>query len=84
MMSLTRIIRVTSLGMIAALLGNSLAFAAKKATDPAAIKAKLQARGVGAASTSDTCDKTEEKGTMVAVGEQSFALKAKLCSAERD
>jgi ABC-type phosphate transport system permease subunit len=58
-------------------LSNSLAFAAKKPVDPAAMKAKVTARGVGQGVRVTLADNTEAKGLIVSIGEQSFTLKPK-------
>jgi hypothetical protein len=83
-MSLSRLLRVTALVLIAALLGNSVGFAAKKPVDPAVMKARVQARGIGQGVRVTFVDKTEVKGTIVAFGEQSFALKSKGAAQPRE
>jgi hypothetical protein len=74
---LSRLFRITAMLLVPALLSNSLAFAAKRPADPAAMKAKIQARGVGQGVRVTLTDQTEIKGTIVAVRDQSFALKPK-------
>ena len=76
-MTLSRLVRFTALLLIPAMLGNSLAFAVKKPVDPTAIKTKVEARGVGQGVRVTLSDKTEVKGLIVSIGEQSFAVKAK-------
>jgi hypothetical protein len=63
--------------LIPALLSNTFAFAAKKPVDPAVMKAKVQARGVGQGVRVTMADKTETKGVIVSIGEQSFLVKPK-------
>jgi hypothetical protein len=63
--------------LITALLSNNLAFAAKKPIDPAAMKTKLQERGVGNGVRVTLADNTEAKGLIVSLGDQSFAVKPK-------
>jgi len=76
-MNLSRWIRLTAMLLIPALVYTSLpAFAAKPA-DPAAMKAKVQARGVGQGVRITMADKTEVKGLIVSIGDASFAVKAK-------
>jgi ABC-type phosphate transport system permease subunit len=75
-MTLSRLARSTAMLLIPALLSNSLAFAAKP-IDPAAMKAKVQARGVGQGVRVTLADKTETKGLIVSIADQSFALKVK-------
>jgi hypothetical protein len=76
-MTLSRLIRLTALLLIPALLSNTLAFAAKKPVDPAAVKAKIAARGVGQGVRVTLADNSEARGLIVSIGEQSFALKPK-------
>lgn len=83
-MNLSRVIRFTAMLLIPALLGNDLAFAAKKPIDPAGIKAKVQARGVGQGVRVTLADNTEATGLIVSIGEQSFALKAKKAAQPRE
>lgn len=73
--TLARLMRITALLLIPVLLGNNLAYAAKKPIDAAQIKAKVEARGVGQGVRVTLADKTEQKGLIVSIGEQSFALK---------
>jgi len=76
-MKLTRWTRFHAILLVVALLGNSLALASKKPVDPAAIKAKIQARGVGQGVRVTFADQTEAKGIIVAINDQTFALKPK-------
>ena len=76
-MRLSLAVRCTALLLIPALLANNLAFAATKPVDPAAIKAKLAARGAGTAVRVTLADNTQAKGFIVSIGDQSFALKLK-------
>jgi hypothetical protein len=62
--------------LILALLSNSVAFA-KRPVDPAVMKAKIEARGVGQGVRVSLADKTEAKGLIVAIGDRSFTLKSK-------
>jgi hypothetical protein len=64
--------------LISALLSNNLAFAAKKVPDdPAVLKAKIQARGVGQGVRVTLNDATEVTGMVVSIGDQSFAIRPK-------
>jgi hypothetical protein len=76
-MNLSGLARVTAMLLIPALLSNNFAFAVKRAVDPAAMKAKVQARGVGRGVRVTMADATETKGVIVNVGEQSFTVKPK-------
>jgi hypothetical protein len=76
-MTLSRSIRLTAMLSIAALLTNSVAFAANKPVDPAVMKAKVQARGVSQGVRVTMADNSEVKGLIVSIGEQSFTVKAK-------
>ncbi len=76
-MRFSRLIRFTAMLLISVVFTNNLALAAKKPADPAAMKAKIQARGVGQGVRVTLADQTEVKGLIVSVGEQSFAVKAK-------
>jgi hypothetical protein len=83
-MTLSRIARFTAMLLIPALLSNNLAFAARKPVDPAAMKAKVQTRGVGQGVRVTLANDTEAKGLIVSIGEQSFALKSKGADQPRD
>jgi hypothetical protein len=74
-MTLSRLFRLAAMLLVPALLSNSFAFAAKKPADPAVMKAKIQARGVGQGVRVTLADKTEAIGLIVAIGDQSFTLK---------
>lgn len=74
-MTLPRLLRITALLLITVLLGNDLAYAAKRSMDVAQIKAKIEARGVGQGVRVNLVDKTEQKGLITSIGEQSFTLK---------
>jgi hypothetical protein len=76
-MRFSRLIRFTATLLISVVFTNSLAFAARKPADPAVMKAKIQARGVGQGVRVTLADQTEVKGLIVSVGEQSFAVKVK-------
>jgi hypothetical protein len=76
-MDLSRLARLTAMLLIPALLSNNLAFAAKKPVDPAAMKAKVQARGVGQGVRVTMAGGTETKGVIVSIGDQSFQVKPK-------
>jgi len=76
-MSLSRLVRLTAMLLVPALLSNGLAFAANKPVEPAAMKAKLQARGVGNGVRITLSDDSEAKGLIVSLGDQSFAVKPK-------
>jgi ABC-type phosphate transport system permease subunit len=76
-MKLSRLVRLTAMLLIPALLSSNLAFAASKPVDPAAMKAKLQARGVGNGVRVTLADNTEAKGLIVSLGDQSFTVKPK-------
>ena len=67
-MTLSRLIRLTALLLIPALLSNTLAFAAKKPVDPAAVKAKIAARGVGQGVRVTLADNSEARGLIVSIG----------------
>jgi len=75
-MRLNRIAQVTVLLLIPAILSNSLAYAASRPPDAAAVKEKIAARGVGQKVRVTLADKTEAKGMIVSIGDQSFALTA--------
>lgn len=73
--TLSRLARFTAMLLIPALLINSLAFASSKPADPAVMKARVQARGVGQGVRVMLADNTQVKGLVVSIGEESFALK---------
>ena len=75
-MRFSRLIRGTGMLLISALLSNKLAFAAKNKTDdPAVLKAKIQARGVGQGVRVTLTDTTDVKGMIVSISDQSFTLR---------
>jgi cell division protein FtsL len=76
-MTLSRWTRFAATLLVVVLLGDSIALASKKPIDPAVMKAKIQARGVGQGVRVTFADKTELTGTIVAVNDQTFALKPK-------
>jgi len=80
----SRLFRLAAILLVPALLSNNFAFAAKKPADPAALKAKIQARGIGQGVRITLIDQTDVKGTIVAIGDQSFALKTKKGSEPRE
>jgi hypothetical protein len=83
-MIVSRLIRLTAMLLVSALPSNSVALAAKKPVDPAVMKARIQARGVGQGVRVTLADTTEVKGLIVAVGEHSFAVKAKKADQPRE
>jgi hypothetical protein len=77
-MNLSRLARLTAVLFIPALLSNNnFAFAAKRPVDPAAMKAKVQARGMGQGVRVTKADNSETKGVIVRIGEQSFTVTPK-------
>ena len=77
-MNLSRLARLIAVLLIPALLSsNNFAFAAKKPVDPAAMRAKVQARGVGQGVGVTMADNTETKGVIVRLGDQSFTVTPK-------
>jgi len=76
-MKLNRVFQLTALFLIPAMLSDSLVCAAKKPLDTPAIKQKITAQGVGHGVRITLADKTEAKGIIVSIGDQSFTLKAK-------
>ncbi len=76
-MNFSRLTRLTATLLVPALLSSSFAFAERKPVDPAAMKAKVQARGVGHGIRVTMADSTETKGVIVSIGEQSFTVKPK-------
>jgi hypothetical protein len=75
-MKISQLVRCTAMLLIAILLGNNFSFAAKP-VDPARIKEKVLARGVGQGVRVTTADKTETKGVIVNIGDQAFTVKPK-------
>jgi hypothetical protein len=76
-MTLSRLVRMTAMLLISVLWLNTLVAAAAKPVDPAAIKAKVLAHGVGQGVRVTMADKTETKGVIVSIGEQSFTVSLK-------
>ena len=76
-MKFSSVVRFAAILLIPALLSNNEAFAAKKPVDPVVIKAKVQGRGVGQGIRVTLADKSEVKGLIVSIGDQSFAVKQK-------
>ncbi|MGO9340612.1 MAG: hypothetical protein ACLPY1_24325 [Terracidiphilus sp.] len=76
-MKLSRLVRFTAMLLISVLWLNTLVAAAAKPADPAAMKAKVQLRGIGQGVRVTLADKTETKGVIVSIGEQAFAVKPK-------
>jgi hypothetical protein len=76
-MNLSKLARLTAMLLIPALLSGNFAFAAKTPVDPAVMKAKVQARGVGQVVRVTMADKTETKGVIARIGEQSFTVNPK-------
>jgi hypothetical protein len=74
-MTLSRLIRTTALLLVTVLLSDSFAFAAKKPVDPAVMKAKIEARGVGQGVRVTFADQNEVKGLIVAIDERTFTLR---------
>jgi ABC-type phosphate transport system permease subunit len=74
-MNLSRLSRLTAILLIPALLSTNFARGAKKPIDPGVMKAMVQERGVGRGVRVTMADKTETKGVIVSVGEQSFVVK---------
>jgi hypothetical protein len=75
-MILNRITHFTAFFLIPAMLGNSLAYAASKSLDAAAVKEKITARGVGHGVRVILTDKADIRGIIVSIGDQDFALKS--------
>ncbi len=76
-MNFSSLTRLTATLLIPALLSSSFVFAERKPVDPAAMKAKVQGRGVGHGIRVTMADSTETKGVIVSIGEQSFTVKPK-------
>ncbi|MGA2538058.1 MAG: hypothetical protein ABSF53_18755 [Terracidiphilus sp.] len=68
---------MTAMVSMAAVLCGSLPVYAGKPPDPAAMKAKVQARGIGQGVRVTLSDNTEVKGLIVSIEDASFAVKAK-------
>jgi hypothetical protein len=76
-MTLSRLARLTAMLLISVLWLNTLVAAAAKPVDPAAMKAKVQSRGVGRGVRVTLADKSEAKGVIVSIGDQAFTVKPK-------
>ena len=76
-MKISRMFRFTAMLLIPAVLSSSFAFAAKKPVDPAAMKAKVEMRGVGNGVKVTFADNTEVKGLIISIGDQSFSVKTR-------
>jgi ABC-type phosphate transport system permease subunit len=76
-MTLSRLARFTAMLLISVLWLNTLDVAAAKPVDPAAMKAKVQSRGVGQGVRVTLADKSEAKGVIVSIGDQAFTVKPK-------
>jgi hypothetical protein len=76
-MRLSRLARIWVLLLISTLVSNDIAFAARKPLDASAVKAKIASRGLGQNVKVTKLDKTQIAGTIIGIGEQSFALRAK-------
>jgi hypothetical protein len=77
-MRFSRFIRCIAMLLISVLFSNNLAFAAKKKTDdPAVLKSKIQARGVGQGVRVTLTDTTDVTGMIVSISDQSFTLRPK-------
>ena len=82
-MKFSRLTRFIATMLISVLSSNSLAFAApKKPADPAVLKAKIQARGVGQGVRVTLTDATDVTGMIISIGDQSFALRPKKKNAQ--
>jgi hypothetical protein len=81
-MTFSRFIRFTAMLLISVLLSSNLAFATKKPLDPAVLRAKIQARGVGQGVRVTLNDTTEVTGMIISIGDQSFALRPKKKNAQ--
>ena len=76
-MTLNRITQFTALLLIPALLNNSMAYAARKPLDASTVKEMIAMCGVDQRVRVTLADKTEAKGLIVSIGDQSFGLTAK-------
>lgn len=77
-MTFTQIARFAATILIPAMLSNSLGVAQPtKTMKPAAVKAKLEDRGLGRGVRITLVDKTELKGLIVSIGGDSCEIKAK-------
>ena len=76
-MTLKRLYRLAAMLLVPFMFSSSYAFAAKKPADPAVMKAKIEARGVGQGVRVVFADKTEATGLIAAIDDHSFTLKPK-------
>lgn len=76
-MKFSRIVRIIALLLIPTLTCNTLTLAQPKPMSAAAVKAKLDARGVGKGVRITLLDKTEFKGSIISVGDTSCSLSIK-------
>ena len=76
LITIIRLFRFAAILLIAVLMLDNLALAAKKPVEAAAMKGKVRQRGVGRGVRVTLDDKTEAKGLIVSLGEQSFMLKS--------
>ena len=76
-MRFSHLMRFCAVLVIPALLGNDLALAAQKPLDAPAVKAKIEARGLGNGLRIVEADKTQVTGVIVSIGEQSVVLRQK-------
>jgi len=76
-MKFSSVVRFAAILLIPAMLSSNEAFASRKPADPIVTKAKVQGRGVGQGIRVSLTDKSEVKGLIVSIGDQSFAVKPK-------
>lgn len=76
-MTFNRVAHFSALLLISAVLNNLPAHAAGNPPGAAAIKERIAAHGVGQGVEVTLASGTEAKGTIVSIGDQSFALRAK-------
>ena len=78
-MNLMRAMRLSSVALMLTLVANGVAVAASPMDkmDTTIVQAKVKARGIGKEVKITETDKTQLKGVIVKIGEQSFQLKVK-------
>jgi hypothetical protein len=76
-MRFSRLARLCAFLLISAQLFAQLSVAEEKPVDAAAVKATVQARGVGRGLKIVELDKTQVTGVIVSIGEQSFVIEQK-------
>ena len=76
-MRFSSVVRFAAILLIPAMLSSNEAFASRKPADPIVTKAKVQGRGVGQGIRVSLTDKSEVKGLIVSIGDQSFSVKTK-------